>query len=901
MRVHGWRLALAAVLAAAGFGLVYAVITTTAARAKLDAQRTAVAILPAIIDDLAALSSPGEAGVPAPSPRLRRMLADVPAALAAKRAAYLNLRQNLSGRVFAARHAGARLAAALEVQAGLPPVGVLSSAFAAFSRTALSVAEGSRRTARLDLDAAATRLDQQALSIDIGFVLVLAGLAGLLLNQQLSKPKLVSAPGGSQVAEGRPPWGLEMSVSRFRLIGNVKLTVSIAAMVVVSIAVAITAVVVALAWSFAEEDRAAAGERLAANTRTAAAILEVNLPGTDVFWTETGEVERIVAMAMPRFRSHDLIDTIGRVTGDTATLFVFDPDTEDFVRKTTTILDGEGERVVDTVLARDGAAYPVVMSGGTYSGQADILGTAYYTVYQPIMDPTGAVIGILYVGIPTAKIDSTAIGHLKLLGIVGGLALLIIGTIAVLVSRALTRPIPRLSAAMEAISQGDLQVPVPYTDLGNEVGAMARTVEGFRQTGLKINAMAEDERSAAEQRQLERTQMMQDLQRRFGEVVHAATAGDFSRRVEANFTDEELNRLAESVNALVETVDRGIGETGDVLAALAQTDLTRRVEGNYEGAFARLRDDTNAVAEKLGGIIMQLRETSRTLKAATGEMLSGANDLSDRTTRQAATIEETSAAMEQLAATVLENANRANDASVVAADVAKTAEGGGDVMHRATEAMERITTSSERISSVIGLIDDIAFQTNLLALNASVEAARAGEAGKGFAVVAVEVRRLAQSAAQASAEIKDLIEKSAGEVNGGSKLVTEAAGKLAAILDAARKNHGLMSGIAQASSEQAASIDEVNAAMRQLDEMTQHNAALVEETNAAIEQTGGQATDLDRIVAVFRVNEDVVPVAPAAAEPPATGVRGLRARVERAAKTYLSRGSAAVDEDWAEF
>ena len=171
--------------------------------------------------------------------------------------------------------------------------------------------------------------------------------------------------------------------------------------------------------------------------------------------------------------------------------------------------------------------------------------------------------------------------------------------------------------------------------------------------------------------------------------------------------------------------------------------------------------------------------------------------------------------------------------------------------------MEKITASSGKISNIIGLIDDIAFQTNLLALNASVEAARAGEAGKGFAVVAVEVRRLAQSAAEASSEVKVLIEQSGTEVKGGSKLVADAAAKLEAMLNAARNSNALMDGIARESREQANSIEEVNAAVRTMDEMTQHNAALVEETNAAIEQTEAQAVELDRIVEVFRVEETV--------------------------------------------
>jgi methyl-accepting chemotaxis protein len=384
---------------------------------------------------------------------------------------------------------------------------------------------------------------------------------------------------------------------------------------------------------------------------------------------------------------------------------------------------------------------------------------------------------------------------------------------------------------------------------------MARTVEVFRENAVKVTSLTEEERAGSERRRLERTAMMRELQESFGQVVDAAQQGDFTQRVEAQFPDRELNAIAASINNLVETVDRGIGETGRVLAALAKTDLLPRVTGDYDGAFAALKNDTNAVADRLTQIVRQLKTTSDGLKTATGELLSGANDLADRTTRQATTIEETSAAMDQLARTVLENAERAQDASVAAGGVTTSAEAGGAVMMHATEAMDRITQSSARISNIIGLIDDIAFQTNLLALNASVEAARAGEAGKGFAVVAVEVRRLAQSAAEASSEVKVLIEQSSGEVRSGSKLVGDAAQKLKVILEAARSSNELMNGIARESREQARAIEEVNASVRQLDEMTQHNAALVEETNAAIEQTEAQANELDRIVDVFEIEE----------------------------------------------
>jgi len=333
-------------------------------------------------------------------------------------------------------------------------------------------------------------------------------------------------------------------------------------------------------------------------------------------------------------------------------------------------------------------------------------------------------------------------------------------------------------------------------------------------------------------------------------------------------------------------INRAVTLTGEVLRDMAQGDLTTRITEGFEPEFDQIKQDTNAVAEKLTGIVGKLQQTSRSLKTATGEILSGANDLSERTTKQAATIEETSASVEQLSQAVVENARRAATASDKAQAVSLNATQGGEVMKEANQAMTAIEASSAKISNIIGMIDDIAFQTNLLALNASVEAARAGDAGKGFAVVAVEVRRLAQSAANASSEVKALIEASATEVRTGTKLVGQAAETLLDILDGAQESAVLIDTIAQANKEQAASLEEIAVAVRQMDEMTQHNAALVEQTNAAIEQTEVQASELDGIVDVFKINT------------------ALPARRERAAKPrprMTSAGNTAIATDWNEF
>jgi methyl-accepting chemotaxis protein len=695
-------------------------------------------------------------------------------------------------------------------------------------------------------------------------------------------------------------------------VGNIKLTTMIAILVISAIIVSVSVVTAAIYLNLSASTRATAFSEQTTNLKTAATIVQGSLPGAEVVWAENGDIAEIRTWAMPRqFLNNEIVDSIARITGEAATIFGWDEATQDFVRMTTTIVGEDGERIVGTSLGQSSPAYAPILEGKPYFGEANIVGKPYYTAYQPIFDQTNKPVGIVFVGIDKGDIEAVVYDAVKMLLVVGLVTLGVLGAVGYLLSRLMMAPVPKLARTMKAVAEGDYEAEVPFTGRGNEVGEMARAVEVFRENGLKMSQMTEEERAASLRRRVERTDMMVALQAAFGEVVDAAIAGDFSKRVHVKFADPELNSLAGSVNNLVETVDRGIGETGEVLAALADTNLTKRMAGDYQGSFAKLKGDTNAVADKLTEVVTQLRSTSRTLKTATGEILSGANDLSERTTKQAATIEETSAAMEQLASTVAENARMAEDANGKAQSVSQSAAHSGATMSEANQAMERITSSSAKISNIIGLIDDIAFQTNLLALNASVEAARAGDAGKGFAVVAVEVRRLAQSAASASADVKTLIEQSANEVKGGSKLVSNASEQLSAMLEAVDANASLMQSIAKASREQAAAIDEVTVAVRTLDEMTQHNAALVEETNAAIEQTEAQATELDRVVDIFTIEEGVAAaprraVAPERAEPmreraAPTQDRGAVDKVRAAARSYLTQGNAAVAKDWAEF
>jgi methyl-accepting chemotaxis protein len=532
-------------------------------------------------------------------------------------------------------------------------------------------------------------------------------------------------------------------------------------------------------------------------------------------------------------------------------------------------------------------------------------GKAYFDQFRAIMSEFTDTESALLV---SRQAESASTRSMAVTSIIGGLVAAIIagGGAALLIGGGISGPVGRLTTAMRKIAEGNLSTEVEGVERKDEVGEMAQATLVFRDNGLKIAEMTREEARRLVSDKEARATMMAELQQAFGSVVDAAVAGDFSKRVEATFPDAELNTLAQSVNSLVTTVDAGLDETITVLGEIAEARLTTRVKGDYAGAFAKLKNGANDVADKLGDIVGQLRQTSGSLKQATSEILSGANDLAERTTKQAAAIEETSAAMEQLATTVVENAKRAGSASTRANGVSQMAEEAGEVMRQSNDAMERISVSSGKISNIIGLIDDIAFQTNLLALNASVEAARAGDAGKGFAVVAVEVRRLAQSAASASSEVKVLIEQSAAEVQGGGRLVAQATDKLVQMLAGVRESASLITAISAASQEQSDAISEDSTAIRQMDEMTQHNAALVEQTNAAIEQTESQASELDKIVEVFVLDgsqrsapERRVAIASANVRPAV--VKRPPPRTSAAARSYLSNGNAAIDKDWSEF
>ncbi|MBS7457259.1 methyl-accepting chemotaxis protein [Coralloluteibacterium stylophorae] len=338
-----------------------------------------------------------------------------------------------------------------------------------------------------------------------------------------------------------------------------------------------------------------------------------------------------------------------------------------------------------------------------------------------------------------------------------------------------------------------------------------------------------------------------------GRVLEAANAGDFSRRIDVAGIDGVLRPLAEGVNRLSDTVEANLGVLAGVLRALADADLTRRIDGEYEGVFGRMRDDANRTVDRLAEIVRSIQTSAGSIHTASGEIVAGNQDLSARTEQQAASLEETASSMEELTSTVRQNAESARQANQLAAGAGEVAVRGGRVVDEVVTTMGAISASSKKIADIIGVIDGIAFQTNILALNAAVEAARAGEQGRGFAVVASEVRSLAGRSADAAKEIKTLISSSVEQVELGSELVTRAGSTMGEIVASVKRVTDIMGEITSASAEQSAGIEQVNRTVNQLDTVTQQNAALVEEASAAARSMEEQAGELAEAVAAFRL------------------------------------------------
>lgn len=377
--------------------------------------------------------------------------------------------------------------------------------------------------------------------------------------------------------------------------------------------------------------------------------------------------------------------------------------------------------------------------------------------------------------------------------VVAGLAVALVVITGLITRTIVCNPYVEMAARIEAIVGGDLDAHIPYTDFTDCVGRMARAMTSFRESAT---------------------------------VARTAT----------------------------QTQEMVVTELSRALEQLARNDLTCRIDRALPGSYAKIQQNFNTAVEGLGQAIGAVTGAASGIAIGSGQIRSASDDLAARTEQQAVALAETTAAMNRVTAMVQDNARNAANVTVSMTDAHKEATDGGRIVSEAVEAMGAIQKSSQEITQIINVIDSIAFQTNLLALNAGVEAARAGDAGRGFAVVANEVRALAQRSADAAKEIKDLITKSTVQVNMGVSLVGDTGKALTEIVSRVGDVTSVISQISKVAEQQAVDLERVNSTVGDMDKMTQQNAAMVEESTAAARSLAGEAEQLSRLVADFRVS-----------------------------------------------
>jgi methyl-accepting chemotaxis protein len=574
---------------------------------------------------------------------------------------------------------------------------------------------------------------------------------------------------------------------------------------------------------------------------------------TDFTLDEAQKVD-IGGMATPTFKAGDkpmnldfsIPDQFLERSGAIATVFARTGD--DFVRVTTSLKKQDGERAIGTLLDRKGPAYAPMLAGKRFIGMASLFGKQYITEYKPVTDPSGRVIGALFVGVDITSEIATLQQNIRDLKVGENGYFFVVD-------------------ASNGPNRGKLLVHPGVNGASGAAGRLAdERIAPFKQMldakegrlpfdAPNISEATDKQVHGGAKEIVFRT--VPEWQWLIGGIAYRDELLADMHATRQRFLLMGLLVIAGFVGVLLYAVRKlvsvPLAELTQASECIAAGDLSVRLTSVREDDIGRLMSAIDGIATGLARIVTQVRSASADMSDGTGRIAAGSSDISLRIATQASSLEETAASMEQITSTVQQNAANTAQADQLVASASDAARAGGEAVSRVVATMGEIDASARKISDITSVIQGIAFQTNILALNAAVEAARAGEHGKGFAVVASEVRGLAQRSAAAVKEIEALIAESALKVTDGYRIAEEARGTMAGIVERVARVNAIIGEISVASREQSSGIEQVNLAVAQIGEATQQNAALVGEAEQSTAGLHEQAEQLSRAVSVFRL------------------------------------------------
>lgn len=441
------------------------------------------------------------------------------------------------------------------------------------------------------------------------------------------------------------------------------------------------------------------------------------------------------------------------------------------------------------------------------------------------------------------------------------------GVVLAYLVRRVTGPLRQMTLVAQRLAAGDLKLEVSH-QAPDETGELAESLRNLTGYMRELCRMCEalgsgklDVELTARSADDILTEKLNQARASILTVIHeidsvadSASHGDLQRRGDATRFLGAYRQMVESVNTTLDTVLGPISEASRVLDRVAERDLTARVNGNYEGDHARIKDALNRAIENLDHGLQQVAVSAAQVSAASGQISSGSQSLAQGASEQAGTLEEVAGSLHEVTSMAAANADLAREAQDMARQARTSSKNGTANMELLSESIRRIKASADETAKIVRTIDEIAFQTNLLALNAAVEAARAGDAGKGFAVVAAEVRNLAIRCADAAKHTAQLIEGSVRNSDEGVRINIQVQSDLQKITVQVEKVSDGMQEIAAASEQQRTGVEQVTTAVEQMSRLTQCSAANAEESAGAAEELSSQAEEMHNLVAGFRLS-----------------------------------------------